>query len=214
MVELPLFLPFKQMYGSSANSKLGTLISDKTIKAFLLKAMTDRKSQLENIDPQWYALALYDKNQRVQLEAVNGLVRLENSHYNNEIFSLTKNFSLPYLANSELNLTNYEDVFSVKSYAKNITIPTHDKKKIYLLVKQTVESPFPFVLAEPKFIDKKGKIIKVNKFKNNPIVHKIEGNFSQNDLPIYFTKTPVQAQYGLSTKGSFPQSLFIELNVP
>lgn len=53
------------------------LSNDKTVKEFTLKALTDRKSQLDNVPLELFIKALNDPSERVQAAAIIGLGRLK-----------------------------------------------------------------------------------------------------------------------------------------
>ena len=68
---------FKQLYGKEANKPLLDLVGDDSIREFVLRAVTDRVSELEGVPAKPYVDALKDKNQRVVLQALIGLSRLK-----------------------------------------------------------------------------------------------------------------------------------------
>ena len=67
---------FKQLYGNAANKPLSELAGDGVIREYVLRAMADRKTQLEGIDTALFVKYLDDKNPRVRVQALNGLARL------------------------------------------------------------------------------------------------------------------------------------------
>lgn len=67
---------FKQLYGASANKHLAELAAIPEVREHALRALADRKTQLEGIDPALFVSFLEDGNPRVRLQALNGLARL------------------------------------------------------------------------------------------------------------------------------------------
>jgi putative heme-binding domain-containing protein len=67
---------FKQVFGADANKPLAELASDDELREFVLRAMTDRKTQLKDVPVELYVKSLEDKNPRVRVQALNGLARL------------------------------------------------------------------------------------------------------------------------------------------
>jgi putative heme-binding domain-containing protein len=67
----------KQAFGKDSNKPLLELASDETIREFVLRAVTDRVSELEGVPAKPYLDALNDKNPRVVLQALVGLSRLK-----------------------------------------------------------------------------------------------------------------------------------------
>ncbi|MGB6223262.1 DUF7133 domain-containing protein [Haloferula sp.] len=65
----------KQLYGSKANAPLMEC-GDPEVREFVLRAVADRRDQLEGAPVQAYIDALDDENARVRLQAVIGLGRL------------------------------------------------------------------------------------------------------------------------------------------
>ncbi|MCW1914859.1 c-type cytochrome [Luteolibacter sp. GHJ8] len=78
---------FKQLYGKGSTKYLSELVADETVREFALRAMTDRKSELEGVDAKTYVTALQDKNPRVVLQALVGLERLKAKDAAPAIFS-------------------------------------------------------------------------------------------------------------------------------
>lgn len=68
---------FKQLYGGEATRWLAELAGDAAVREFALRAMTDRRSELEGVPVALYEKALRDENPRVRLQAVIGLRRLK-----------------------------------------------------------------------------------------------------------------------------------------
>ena len=66
----------KQLTGTDSTTKLATLLKDDAVREYALRAMTDRKSELKDVDSKWYVAALSDTNPRVVQQALVGLERL------------------------------------------------------------------------------------------------------------------------------------------
>ncbi|MDX1679574.1 MAG: c-type cytochrome [Akkermansiaceae bacterium] len=67
---------FKQLLGAQSHEKLVGLLKDDAVREYALRAMTDRKTQLQGVHPKWYVDALNDPNPRVVQQALVGLERL------------------------------------------------------------------------------------------------------------------------------------------
>ena len=67
---------YKQLYGIYANKMLAGLASDPAVREFALRAVADRKSQMEEVYPKLFINYLEDENPRVRVQALNGLARL------------------------------------------------------------------------------------------------------------------------------------------
>jgi putative heme-binding domain-containing protein len=67
---------FKQLYGAGSTNTLVGLTNDDSIREFALRALADRKSELKDVPAEPFIKALKDPNPRVQLQALNGLARL------------------------------------------------------------------------------------------------------------------------------------------
>ncbi len=66
----------KQLLGSNSHEKLIPLLKDDAVREYILRAMTDRKSELDGVNSKWYVDALTDPNPRVVQQALVGLERL------------------------------------------------------------------------------------------------------------------------------------------
>lgn len=66
----------KQMMGTEANPILERMVGIEAVREFALRALADRKSQLDKVDPQIFVDHLNDPNPRVRLQAVIGLDRI------------------------------------------------------------------------------------------------------------------------------------------
>ena len=67
---------FKQLFGEKGNTYLAELLKDDAVREFVLRAIADRKGELEGVPSIWFREALRDPNPRVRLQAVVGLQRL------------------------------------------------------------------------------------------------------------------------------------------
>jgi putative heme-binding domain-containing protein len=67
---------FKQLYGAASAKVLVALSEDATVREFALRALTDRKSELQGVPVEPFLKGLKDPNPRVQVQALNGLARL------------------------------------------------------------------------------------------------------------------------------------------
>ncbi|MFC7338822.1 heme-binding domain-containing protein [Haloferula chungangensis] len=92
--ELPLYsrvaaiFTFKQLDGAEANAALLENVGDEAIREFVLRAVADRKDQLEGVPSDAFVRGLKDANPRVRLQAVIGLQRLGAKDAASELIAL------------------------------------------------------------------------------------------------------------------------------
>ena len=194
---------FKQIFGNKANASLGKLRKDSAIKAFVLRALADRKTFVKDVRKEWFLEGLNDANPRVKLESVNALVRLNVSDYNEKILHLAKGFFLPNLVRPSGIFYNKKLSFSVKSRAKKVYIPVKGKDKVYLKASLLKNSKFLFSWGEPKFINSRNKEILADK----SLLISQEGNVMTktekgNALPIYHSSKAKSLKFGYGAKES------------
>ena len=67
---------YKQMLGTKSTPKIIELLADAEMREFALRALADRKTQLEGLTPQVFIPHLKDENPRVRLQAEIALMRL------------------------------------------------------------------------------------------------------------------------------------------
>lgn len=79
----------KQLDGAKSHDALIALAKDATVKEFVLRALTDRKSQLADVPLALYTDALKDGNPRVVAQALIGLNRLGKAEAAKDIVPLT-----------------------------------------------------------------------------------------------------------------------------
>ena len=79
----------KQLLGADAHDFLLELTGDETVREFALRALVDRKGQLENVPTEPFVEALDANDPRVQVQAVTGLARLDAREAADEIVPLT-----------------------------------------------------------------------------------------------------------------------------
>lgn len=80
----------KQMEGEKSHPALLKLVKHDDIREWVLRALTDRKSQLSNVPIGPFVAALTDKNPRVQAQALISLGRLGNKDAASSIIPLTQ----------------------------------------------------------------------------------------------------------------------------
>jgi putative heme-binding domain-containing protein len=68
---------FKQLYGKDSTQHLAELAGEAPVREFVLRAMTDRLTELDGVPPAPYLAGLQDPNPRVRLQAAIGLGRLK-----------------------------------------------------------------------------------------------------------------------------------------
>jgi putative membrane-bound dehydrogenase-like protein len=86
-VRVAAIFTYKQMLGKDSTKALSALASDATVKDFVLRAMTDRKSELAGVPANLYTEALKDSNPRVVLQALIGLERLDDKKAASDIIA-------------------------------------------------------------------------------------------------------------------------------
>jgi putative membrane-bound dehydrogenase-like protein len=79
----------KQLDGKESHTTLLKLTQDDAIRAFALRALTDRKGELEGLDSKVFVAALCDKSPRVQAQALISLGRLNDVSAARSILPLT-----------------------------------------------------------------------------------------------------------------------------
>ncbi|MBS0266527.1 MAG: CotH kinase family protein [Planctomycetes bacterium] len=82
-------LTLKQLDGPGSHPTLLTLAQDSAVGEFALRALTDRKSESDGLNPQVFAAALADPAPRVRAQALISLARLPASSVTAQIVPLT-----------------------------------------------------------------------------------------------------------------------------
>lgn len=67
----------KQLDGPASHPVLMELLDDSNLRAFALRALADRTTELDDVAPDPFVAALTDDDPRVRLQAANGLARLD-----------------------------------------------------------------------------------------------------------------------------------------
>lgn len=81
---------YKQLLGAKANADLVELSVIPVTRAYVLRALTDRKSQMEGVPLDLFVKSLSDENPRVQLAALIGIGRLGKAEAANAVLKLAK----------------------------------------------------------------------------------------------------------------------------
>ena len=79
---------YKQLLGTKSTPELVALTKDAAVREYALRALADRKTQLEGVPVKPFVAALTDKNPRVQVAAIVGLARLGKSDVADKIVPL------------------------------------------------------------------------------------------------------------------------------
>lgn len=79
----------KQLDGRESHQSLLTLAEDDTVREFALRALTDRKQELDGLDTQPFVAALADESPRVRAQALISLGRLNDVMVASSILPLT-----------------------------------------------------------------------------------------------------------------------------
>ncbi len=85
---------FKQLYGKSSIQPLVALTEDPVVREFALRALADRKSELEGVPLEPFLNGIQDPNPRVQLQALNGLARLNATGSAPQIYAAAAKWNL------------------------------------------------------------------------------------------------------------------------
>ena len=80
---------YKQMLGAKAHPALIKLLGNAELREFAIRALADRKSQLNGLDPNIFIEALKDQNPRVRVQAEIALMRLNKTETASAILPLT-----------------------------------------------------------------------------------------------------------------------------
>jgi putative heme-binding domain-containing protein len=103
----------KQKLGAGANKRLIKASKDETIREWALRAVADRKGQLQGIDSKAVAKFLQDSNPRVRLQATIALARLGAGDFTADILKLAQDPDAGF--SEEIDLS--------KKYTENQAIP-------------------------------------------------------------------------------------------
>src|SRR5262249_20661867 len=79
----------KQLDGKDSNPALLKLVGDAAVREFALRALTDRKKELEGLEAKPFVAALADESPRVRAQALVSLNRFNDPAASKEIFALT-----------------------------------------------------------------------------------------------------------------------------
>lgn len=79
----------KQLDGKGSHTALVKLAENAAVREFALRALTDRKAEATELDPQPFIVALTDDSPRVRAQALISLSRLDNPSTAKSILSLT-----------------------------------------------------------------------------------------------------------------------------
>ncbi len=79
----------KQLDGVAAHGVLLKLIGDEAVREFALRALADRKTELDGVEPAPFLAALADRSPRVQAQAVIALARLGDARVASSLVPLT-----------------------------------------------------------------------------------------------------------------------------
>jgi putative membrane-bound dehydrogenase-like protein len=79
----------KQLDGKGSHPALLKLAEDAAVREFVLRALTDRKKELEGIDTKRFVVALADESPRVRAQALISLARLKDMSAAKSILPLT-----------------------------------------------------------------------------------------------------------------------------
>jgi putative heme-binding domain-containing protein len=85
---------FKQLYGAASTKVLVALTEDAAVREYALRALADRKTQLQGVPLEPFVKGLKDPNPRVQVQALNGLARLGATQAAPAILAAATNWNL------------------------------------------------------------------------------------------------------------------------
>ncbi len=81
---------YKQLLGEAANPGLVKLYSQKPVREWILRALTDRLTQLNGVPSNLFKLSLSEDNPRVRMAALVGIARLGDTSAASQIVPLTR----------------------------------------------------------------------------------------------------------------------------
>lgn len=131
---------YKQLLGEESTPKLVQLAKyDDSLREFALRAMTDRKGELNNVPVELFVDALSDNNPRVVLQALIGLERLGASHVAKDIIAASSSWVKasvsPRVTHTAIralvSLGNVEDCLSAVSNPETRQIALSALKRMY-----------------------------------------------------------------------------------
>ena len=99
---LAAIFTLKQLAGSDATATLLKLAADPVVRAFAIRALTDRRGELSNVPRSVLVQALTDSDPRVKLEAITGLRRMGATDAASAMLPLTASAD-PVIANVAIN---------------------------------------------------------------------------------------------------------------
>ena len=88
--KVAIIYTIKQKFGAKANPVLAKLAGDATLREHVLRALTDRKTQLEGVPLELFVNSLKDANPRVRAAALIGLGRLGDLSAASHVLALTE----------------------------------------------------------------------------------------------------------------------------
>ena len=103
---------YKQMLGVKAHPAIQKLLANPEMKEFAIRALADRKSQFEGLDPKLFIDALADANPRVRVQAIIALMRLNKPETASALVPLLtdKDVEVSHLAMRGLRALNAVDI--------------------------------------------------------------------------------------------------------
>jgi putative membrane-bound dehydrogenase-like protein len=111
-----------QLMGAPSHSVISEWMDDADLREFILRALVDRDSQLQGVNPRLFADSLNDLNPRVRVQAALGLGRLRDPSFNAQLVPLTadKQWLVRHAAQQALRLLGGTDacIAAIGSTAK------------------------------------------------------------------------------------------------
>lgn len=138
-VRIAAIFTYKQLLGTGSTEALVSLASDSVVKEFALRALADRKEELETVPVELFVSALNDNNPRVVLQALIGLERLGASEVAIDIIAASTSWNeasvSPRVTHTAIralvSLGNVEDCLSAVSNPETRQIALSALKRMY-----------------------------------------------------------------------------------
>ena len=157
---------YKQMAGAGANAGLSKLASDPAVREWALRALADRKTQLEGVSKGLLVEALGDANPRVRVAAAVGLGRLGDRSAAEALLAVSSPPE-PERTAKEEGPPAFQSKTIGGTESVEIDVDVSKFKQLFLIVTDGGDGTGNDHAAwfDPVFEDEKGTQVKLSKFK-------------------------------------------------
>ena len=158
---------FKQILGNEAAPKLSGLIKDQNIREWVIRALTDRKTQLQGVKKEMLVPGLKDPNPRVNIASAVALGRLGDLSAANALLDVSQ----PPGQEQETKAPEAPPAFETKAFKGHRMVPVNvdvsNFKELYLVVTDGGDGDGEDhgVWFNPFFEDQTGKKTKLSSLK-------------------------------------------------